>query len=79
MWAATPSSTGPICTIVPEAGRSFSMTMAQLGLAKIASSTGRPTLRLSTSKAATISMSPGRNAPTEGCISPSTSGPLRSR
>ena len=59
MWAATPSSTGPIRTRTSDAGNGPSPA-AQLGGAANASARGRPTLRPSTSNAATTRMSHGR-------------------
>ena len=45
-------------------------TFVQLGGEKMALLTSRPTLRRSMSKAATISMSPGRYEPIWRCINP---------
>ncbi len=59
MCDATPSSTGPICTTTSLFAISSAMTRVQLGGAKAASCSGRPTLRRSTSKAATTSTSLG--------------------
>jgi hypothetical protein len=52
--------TGPIRTMVPPAGIRSTNRFVQLGGAKIASVTGRPTFLRSMSNAATTSMSPGR-------------------
>ena len=57
MCGATPSSTGPAWTTTFDTGSELWKTRVLFGLAKIASSSGRPTLRLSMSKAATNSTS----------------------
>ena len=59
MWSATPSSFLPIFTIVPVLPTFGANTAVQFGLAKIASATSLPTLRRSTSQAATTLMSLG--------------------
>jgi len=53
MWSDMPSSTQPIRTLAPVSSIELQKMAVQLGLAKIASATSRPTLRLSTSHAAT--------------------------
>ena len=60
MCSEMPSSTGPIFTITPLSGMSFWNTVVQLGSEKMARCTSVPTLRASTSNAATTSMSHGR-------------------
>src|SRR3546814_20939296 len=50
----------PISTVVPVGGTCSQNTVAQFARAKIASDTSLPTLRLSTSHAATIYLSRGR-------------------
>ena len=51
-------------TVTPAFGTSAWNTFVQFGGAKIASDTSSPTLRASTSKAATTSRSSGRKPPT---------------
>ena len=70
MCGATPSSFAPIFTMVPVAGTSAWNTLVQFGLAKIASPRSSPTLRESTSNAATKSMSPTLYPPISSWIRP---------
>ena len=60
MCSEMPSSTWPMRTITPASGMSAWNTLVQFGLQKIALCTSVPTLRASTSNAATTLMSDGR-------------------
>jgi hypothetical protein len=70
MCSGYPSKTQPIFTIAPVSLTFSQNTFVQLGGEKMALLTSSPTLRRSMSKAATISMSPGRYEPIWRCINP---------
>src|ERR671912_443944 len=70
MCSAMLSRMHPMRTMVPLSGTWSQKTVVQFGRAKIASETSRPTLRASTSHAATTWMSCGRYPPTSQCIKP---------
>jgi hypothetical protein len=60
MCGATPSRTGPICTVTPLVGSFSAKVAVQFGGANAASSRVRPTLRASTSNAVTTRRSSSR-------------------
>ena len=72
VWFPTPSSNGPLLTLTPVEATSQTLG-ALLGLAKMASERSLPTLRSSTSKAATTWMSLGLKPAKTGLRSPKQS------